>query len=114
MLQFERLAQRWPGIGAGDRRKLEQQQMGECVQDKMDLLPPDYRTVLILSDLMTFSQKEIAEILGISVNNVKVKVHRARKKFRAILEEHCSFEVDERSVLVCEPAHSENLSSTDR
>ncbi|UCE81718.1 MAG: sigma-70 family RNA polymerase sigma factor [Deltaproteobacteria bacterium] len=89
------------------QKELERQQMGECVQDKMDLLPPDYRTVLILSDIMTFSQKEIAEILGITVSNVKVRVHRARNKFRAILEEHCSFEVDERSVLVCDPKEEE-------
>ena len=85
------------------QKKLEQQQMGQCVQDKMDLLPPDYRSVLILSDIMAFSHKEIAEILKISVSNVKVRIHRARKKFRAILEDHCSFEVDERNVLVCDP-----------
>jgi hypothetical protein len=30
-------------------------------------------------------------------------LHRARKKLKAILEEKCTFEVDERSVLVCEP-----------
>ena len=85
------------------QKELEQQQMGECVQDQMDLLPPDYRTVLILSDIMAFSHKEIAEILDISVSNVKVRLHRARKKFRAILEDHCRFEVDESSVLVCDP-----------
>jgi len=85
------------------QKELEQQQMGECVQDKMDLLPPDYRSVLILSDIMAFSHKEIAEIMEISVSNVKVKIHRARKKFRAILEEHCNFEMDERNVLVCDP-----------
>ena len=89
------------------QKELEQQQMGECVQDKMDLLPPDYRTVLVLSDIMAFSHKEIAEILDISVSNVKVRVHRARKKFRAILEEHCRFEIDERSVLVCDPKEEE-------
>jgi RNA polymerase sigma-70 factor (ECF subfamily) len=85
------------------QKELEQHQMGECVQDKMDLLPPDYRSVLILSDIMAFNQKEIAEILDISVSNVKVRIHRARKKFRSILEDHCNFEVDERSVLVCDP-----------
>jgi len=90
------------------QKKLEQQQMGECVQDKMDLLPPDYRSVLILSDIMAFSHKEIAEIMEISVANVKVRIHRARKKFRAILEDHCSFEVDERSVLVCDPKEQEH------
>jgi RNA polymerase sigma-70 factor (ECF subfamily) len=90
------------------QKELEQQQMGECVQDKMDLLPSDYRSVLILSDIMAFSHKEIAEILEISVSNVKVRIHRARKKFRAILEDHCTFEVDERNVLVCDPKEQEH------
>ncbi len=89
------------------QKKLEQHQMGQCIQDKMDLLAPDLRTVLLLSDIMACSQKEIGEILGISVSNVKVRLHRARKKFRAILEAHCSFEVDERNVLVCDPKEEE-------
>ena len=89
------------------QKELEQRQMGQCVQDKMDLLPPDFRTVLILSDVMAFSHKEIVEILGISVSNVKVRVHRARRKLRAILEDHCTFEVDERNVLVCDPREEE-------
>ncbi len=82
---------------------LEQNQMGECVQNQMSLLPESLRTVLVLNDVSEFSQKEIAEILGISVENVKVRLHRARKRFRAILEDKCNFERDERNVLVCEP-----------
>jgi len=33
----------------------------------------------------------------------KVRLHRARKQFKAILKEKCTFEHDERNVLVCEP-----------
>ena len=84
-------------------KKLEQHQMGECVQDKIKLLPESYQTVLELFDLMDLSHQQIAEILDISVENVKVRLHRARKKLKAILEEHCRFEVDERNVLVCDP-----------
>lgn len=84
-------------------KSLEQQQMGECVQDKIRLLPESYQTVLILFDMMECSHQEIAEILDISVENVKVRLHRARKKLKTILEEHCRFEVDERNVLICEP-----------
>jgi RNA polymerase sigma-70 factor (ECF subfamily) len=57
---------------------------------------------------MAFSHKEIAEILEISVSNVKVRIHRARKKLRAILEDHCTFEVDERNVLVCDPKEQDH------
>jgi RNA polymerase sigma-70 factor (ECF subfamily) len=85
------------------QKTIEQHQMGECVQDKIRLLPESYQAVLALFDLMEFSHQEIAEILDISVENVKVRLHRARKKLKTILEEECSFEVDERNVLVCDP-----------
>jgi len=85
------------------QKRLEQQQMGECVQNQVDLLPHSLRTVLILFDIMEFSHQEIANILGITVQNVKVRLHRARGKLKVILEEKCTFETDERNVLVCEP-----------
>jgi RNA polymerase sigma-70 factor (ECF subfamily) len=88
---------------ASIQKELEQRQMGQCVQNHMNLLPESLRTVLILYDIMDFSHQEIAEILGTTIENTKVRLHRARKKFKAILEEQCAFEVDERSVLVCEP-----------
>ena len=84
-------------------KKVEQGEMSQCVQDKLNLLPEPLRSVLIFADVMEFSHQEIANILGLSVENVKVRVHRARKKFKKILEEKCTFEVDERNVLVCEP-----------
>lgn len=90
------------------QKEFEQHQMGECVQDKIRLLPESYQAVLVLFDLMEFSHQEIAEILEISVENVKVRLHRARKKLKAILEEECRFEIDERNVLICDPVASKN------
>jgi RNA polymerase sigma-70 factor (ECF subfamily) len=85
------------------QKELEQRQMGECVQNQMSLLPESLRTVLFLSDIMDFSHQEIADTLGITIKNVKVRLHRARKKLKPILEEKCTFEMDERNVLICEP-----------
>ena len=90
------------------QKEFEQHQMGECIQDKIRLLPESYQTVLILYDLMEFSHQEIAEIVEISVDNVKVRLHRARKKLKAILEQSCQFEVDERNVLICDPVESKS------
>ncbi len=83
--------------------KLEQSQMSQCIQDKVDLLPESHRTVIILFDVMGFTHQEVADVLGISVENAKVRLHRARRQLKSILEEHCTFEVDERNVLTCEP-----------
>jgi RNA polymerase sigma-70 factor (ECF subfamily) len=86
------------------QKELEQRQMGECVQNQINLLPESLRTVLVLFDIMEFNHQEIADILGITVKNVKVRLHRARKRLKTILEEKCTFERDERNVLVCIPA----------
>jgi RNA polymerase sigma-70 factor (ECF subfamily) len=96
----EALIQKGPDI----QKDLERRQMGECVQNQMNLLPDSLRTVLVLFDIMEFNHQEIADILGITVENVKVRLHRARKKLKVILEEACTFERDERNVLVCTPA----------
>jgi len=85
------------------QKELEQGQMRKCVFGLVKFLPESLRSVIILSDISEFSQKEIAEILGITVENVKIRLHRARKKLKALLEEHCVFEVDERNVLTCQP-----------
>ena len=89
--------------GSNIQEELEQRQMGECVQNQINLLPESLRTVLVLFDIMEFNHQEIADILGITVKNVKVRLHRARKKLKPILEEKCTFETDERNVLVCSP-----------
>lgn len=85
------------------QEKLEQFQMGACVQQQIDLLPEQLKVVLVLYDLLSFKHVEIANILNISTGNSKVRLHRARKHLRLILEEKCTFETDGRNVLVCEP-----------
>ena len=92
-----------PAKAPTPQKELEQGQMRKCVFGLVNFLPESLRSVIILSDISEFSQREIAEILGITVENVKIRLHRGRKKLKALLEEHCVFEVDERNVLTCQP-----------
>jgi len=85
------------------QKLLEQQQMSQCVQEKTKLLPESLRTPLLLFDIMGFSHREIADILDISLENTKVRLHRARKQLKVILKKKCHLEIDERNILVCEP-----------
>ncbi len=84
-------------------KELERHQMSACVQNQIMLLPEKYRLVLFLSDVFEFANKEIAETLGISLENVKVRLHRGRKQLKSILVKNCTFEQDDRNVLTCEP-----------
>lgn len=85
------------------QKQLEQGQMRACVFGLVKRLPESLQSVIILSDISEFSQKEIAEIMGITPDNVKIRLFRARKKLKGLLEEHCVFERDERNVLTCQP-----------
>ena len=61
------------------------------------------RELLCLSDIAGLTQAEIAEVLEVNVGNVKIRLHRARRKMKEILKQHCNFGNDERAVLVCTP-----------
>lgn len=73
--------------------------MSECVQSKVLQLPENYRAPLFL-DLQGYSNQEIANILNCSLDNAKIKLHRARQKMKEILGSACNFYYDERNVLV--------------
>lgn len=50
-------------------------------------LPPSYRAVLLLRDLEELSTRETAEILGISEDLVKTRLHRAHTALRTMLHD---------------------------
>ena len=81
---------------------LEQSEMSACVQQYIANLPDSYRAVILLYDLHGLTGPEIAETLGVSLANVKIRLHRARHRLQAALEAGCNFSHDERNVLVCE------------
>jgi RNA polymerase sigma-70 factor (ECF subfamily) len=49
----------------------------------MDRLPEDQKEIIHLRDIEGCTYKEIAEITGITVERVKVNLHRARKALRS-------------------------------
>jgi RNA polymerase sigma-70 factor (ECF subfamily) len=68
-------------------KEIERYQTSLLVQDLIKLLPEPMRQVIFLCDIKEESQQEAADLLGISLENVKVRLHRARKQLKAILEE---------------------------
>jgi RNA polymerase sigma-70 factor (ECF subfamily) len=87
---------------------MEQSEMSACVQKYMAGLPDSYRAVILLHDAEGLTNPEIAEMLGISLATVKIRIHRAREKLRVALGQACSFSADERGVVVCEPKSTED------
>ena len=66
----------------GGRRAPAARFSAEEIQNSIDLLNEDYRTVLILFAVEGFSCKEIAEILGVPIGTVMSRLSRARTQVR--------------------------------
>lgn len=55
------------------------------IQEAIEALPPDFRSVLILADLEEFSYKEISEMLDCPLGTVMSRLHRGRRILRVKL-----------------------------
>jgi len=56
---------------ASPDKKIVRNEMNACIREFVEKLSPDYRTVITLNELEGFTNKEIAEILQISLDTVK-------------------------------------------
>ena len=78
------------------------EEMSACIAGFVDRLPRTYRTVMLLGEIEGFKNDEIADILGLSLDTVKIRLHRAREKLRKELQAGCSFHRDEGAELACD------------
>lgn len=88
---------------AGADRLTDLAAMSACGRELLKLLPRRYRTVLLLHDLRGLTSGEVAAVLGCTEGAVKIRLHRARARFRALLEQGCDMYRDERGVLLGAP-----------
>lgn len=84
-------------------RQLMREQMSSCVHDYINTLPENYRAIVTLSEIEGLTNQEIAEVLGLTLDAVKIRLHRGRAKLKEKLEKGCRFDRDEEDILVCDP-----------
>lgn len=86
----------------GTERDYIRQEMNSCIRGVIDQLPENYRTVLLLSEFEELTNSAIAAILDISIDTVKIRLHRARTALRKAMECQCNLYHDERSEIMCD------------
>ena|ERR1035437_1240152 len=84
-------------------RVIQQTEMSECVRRYVADLSDPYKAVLLLHDADGLTADEIAHMLELPLTTVKMRLHRARQRLQAALNEACAFERDDRGVFICEP-----------
>ncbi|HYD42756.1 MAG TPA: sigma-70 family RNA polymerase sigma factor [Anaeromyxobacter sp.] len=68
--------------GRGPEEVLEGRRLEAALEEAIGALEPMYREVLVLRDVEGLSAAEVAEVLGLSVEAVKSRLHRARVAVR--------------------------------
>lgn len=63
------------------------QELARLLEQELLQLPEQYRTVMMLRDVEDLSTAETAEALGLTEENVKVRLHRGRSMMRRNLTE---------------------------
>jgi RNA polymerase sigma-70 factor, ECF subfamily len=69
-----------------DDYKPEKREMLQLIEMAMELLPDELREPFILREYDDQPYDEIAEIMGTTAVAIRIRVHRARKRIREILE----------------------------
>ena len=77
-----------PDWSAQPLDELLDQETREVMNDSVQRLPEDLRTVFLLRDVEELSNAQVAEVLDLTIAAVKSRLHRARKSLREDLDRY--------------------------
>jgi RNA polymerase sigma-70 factor, ECF subfamily len=105
------IAEDVPGA-PGDPADHLESELAECVALFVAELPSPYREAVTLTELQGLTQKQAAELLGVSLSGMKSRVQRGRDKIRQMFEACCEISLDCRGRVVgCEPRAIDEVST---
>jgi RNA polymerase sigma-70 factor, ECF subfamily len=74
--------------GRGPEKAGEMVEIRASLTEAIARLTPGQRAVLVLRDVYGWTHAEVSRELGITQTTAKVRLHRARRRLRDLLEEH--------------------------
>jgi RNA polymerase sigma-70 factor (ECF subfamily) len=69
--------------------QIVRKELADCLQEYIRKLPENYRIILALSEFEGLSNQEVADILGVTIGTVKIRLHRARERLKKDLIVNC-------------------------
>jgi len=74
-------------------REAENRELQAVLQEAVEALPDSLRTVFCLREIEGLTSEQIADAVGISVENVRVRLHRAKAALRQKLDDRIGREM---------------------
>ena len=90
----------WIAQPQPDDEKIIREELSVCLDPMIKELPNKYRKAIRLSEIERKTQKEVAELEGISLSGAKSRVQRGRSLLKTIFHECCKIEVNRNNQLI--------------
>jgi RNA polymerase sigma-70 factor (ECF subfamily) len=82
-----------PSAASGPDREMENRQLHTVLREAVEGLPDPLRAVFCLREIEGLSTEQAAAALDLTVENVRVRLHRAKRSLRQTLDERIGREV---------------------
>jgi len=77
---------------------MEKKEMNNCIRRYVQEISENYRTVFVLSEYEGLKNQEIADILSLTLDNVKIRLYRARTQLKKKMKEGCRISYDDNGI----------------
>jgi RNA polymerase sigma-70 factor (ECF subfamily) len=82
-----------PSGASGPEKDLENRELQAVLREAVEILPDPLRAVFCLREVEGLSTEETADALGLTAENVRVRLHRAKRSLRQTLDRRIGLEV---------------------
>jgi RNA polymerase sigma-70 factor (ECF subfamily) len=82
-----------PSATSGPERELENRELQAVLRQAVEVLPDPLRAVFCLREIEGLSTEQTADALGLTEENVRVRLHRAKRSLRQTLDQRIGREV---------------------
>jgi len=82
-----------PTEAAGPDREMENRELHTVLREAVEVLPDPLRAVFCLREVEGLSTEQTADALGLTAENVRVRLHRAKRSLRQRLDDRIGREV---------------------
>lgn len=82
-----------PTEALGPEREVENRELQAVLREAVEVLPDPLRTVFCLREIEGLSTEQTADVLGLTIENVRVRLHRAKRSLRQRLDERIGREI---------------------
>jgi RNA polymerase sigma-70 factor, ECF subfamily len=82
-----------PAVTRGPEREMENRELHAALREAVEILPDPLRAVFCLREIEGLSTEQTADALGLTLENVRVRLHRAKRSLRQRLDERIGREI---------------------